>query len=166
MFWRRIFTACIICLAATLLMSGCSRAAPGPQTSAAATPSDPAAALVQRFKMGAGLESMANQVAGTTTTFAMLAQKRGIEGARQLVRDEITKSIPTYQARWDSNLASIYSKHFTAEELRSLSAQGTSSSHIDKFRSTQSAVATEMRAASSPLLQQLVTEALSNAVKR
>ena len=166
MSWRRISAASAICLAVTLLMAGCNKPTPGAQASIAAPSSDPASALVQRFKMGAGLELLANQVAGTTTTFAIIAQKHGVAGAKQLVKDEIAKTIPSYQSRWDQNLTSIYSKHFSAEELRSLAVKGTSSPHIDKFRSTQAVISTEMRAASSPMLQQLVTEALSNAVEQ
>ena len=168
MFWRRVFVAPAICLAIALLVAGCNKATPPAQASVTVTvPSeDPAASLVGRFKMGAGLESLANQVAGTTTTFATLAQKHGVAGAQQLVKDEISKVSPSYQGRWDQNLASIYSKHFSAEELRSLAAQGTSSPHVEKFRSTHAVVAAEMRVVSGPLLQQLVTEALSSAVKQ
>ncbi|UNK42532.1 hypothetical protein MNO14_00020 [Luteimonas sp. S4-F44] len=116
--------------------------------------------------MGARLESLANQAAGATTTFATLAQQHGAAKVKQLVAAEISKLIPAYQARWDRNLAMIYAKHFTPEELRSLATQGTRSPHAAKFRSTRAAVAAEMQAVSRPLLQQLVTQALRNVVGR
>ncbi|ASR43093.1 hypothetical protein BEN78_06560 [Xanthomonas citri pv. mangiferaeindicae] len=116
--------------------------------------------------MGAGLESLANRAAGATTTFATLAQQHGVAKAKQWVAGEISKLVPAYQARWDRNLATIYAKHFTADELRSLATQGTRSPHAAKFRSTQATVAAEMQEASSPLLQQLVTEALRNVLQR
>lgn len=164
MSWRRSFTLAAACLVAAVLSIGCSQVGQDPQAAVPTASGDPAVALVQRFKLGAGFESLANQAAGATTTFATLAQKHGVAGARQRVRSEISKAIPSYQRRWDQNLASIYSRHFTAEELGSLAAQGTRSPYAEKFRSTQAAIAGEMRDASSPLLQELVTGALSNAV--
>ena len=116
--------------------------------------------------MGARLESLANQAAGATTTFATLAQQHGAAEAKHLVAGEIARLVPAYQARWDRNLATIYAKHFTADELRSLATQGTRSPHAAKFRSTQAAFAAEMQAVSRPLLQQLVTQALRNVVGR
>jgi hypothetical protein len=124
---------------------------------------DPGLALVHRFKMGAGLESLATQVARTTTTFGAVSKQHGPAGAEQRVQREISKALPSYQDQWDRNLAAIYSRHFSAEELRSLATRGTSSPYAGKFTATQAAVAVEMRATSSPLLQKLVTEALTNA---
>ena len=163
--WKRIFTIHATCLVITLLVASCSKSTPAVQPAADASHDNPAAALVKRFNMGAGLESMANQVARTITTFGLIAKEHGTSEAVQVVKGEIPKSLPAYQSRWDNNLASIHSKHFSADELRSLAVQGTSSPCIAKFRSTQETVATEIRADSSPLLQQLVTKAPGNAVK-
>ncbi|MEN5059587.1 hypothetical protein [Luteimonas sp. TWI1416] len=166
MSWKHLGFGAAVCLSMALSAVGCSPAAPEAQSTIPAAGGDPAVALVQRFKMGAGLESIANQAAGATTAFATLAQRHGTAQAKRLVAGEMSKLAPAYQARWDRNLATIYAKHFTADELRSLATQGTRSPHAAKFRSTQATIAGEMRQVSSPLLRQLVTEALRNALAR
>ncbi|WP_156170577.1 hypothetical protein [Luteimonas sp. FCS-9] len=166
MSWKNLVCVAAIYVSIALSAAGCSPATPDGQTAIPAAGNDPAVALVQRFKMGAGLESLANQAAGATTTFAMLAQQHGAAEAKRLVGSEISKLLPAYQVRWDRNLATIYAKHFTADELRSLATQGTRSPHNGKFRSTQATVAAEMREVSSPLLQELVMEALRNVLQR
>jgi len=155
-----------ISVALVISLAGCSNATSATPASAVVPSDDPALTLVQRFNMGAGLESLANQVAHTTTTFGVIAQKHGPSGADQLIKAEISKALPTYQSRWNQNLALIYSKHFSAEELRSLAMLGTSSPYTDKFKSTHATVGAEMRDSSSQLLQQLVTEALTSALKQ
>jgi hypothetical protein len=166
MYWKHVALAGAVCLSMTLSAVGCNPATPEAQTAIPESEGDSAAALVERFKMGAGLESLANQAAGATTTFATLAQQHGAAEAKHLVAGEIARLVPAYQARWDRNLATIYAKHFTPDELRSLATQGTGSPDAAKFRSTQATVAADMQAVSSPLLQQLVTEALHNALQR
>ncbi|MEO7066524.1 MAG: hypothetical protein ABI114_06420 [Rhodanobacter sp.] len=157
------FVSFITCIAfATFFASGGNATLATP-LSATVPLGDPAIALVQRFNMGAGLESLANQVAHATTTFGIIAKEHGAAEANQLVKAEISKALPTYQKRWNRNLALIYSKHFSAEELRSLTALGKSSPYAGKFRSTHAVVGGEMRA--SQLLQKLVTEALTAVAK-
>ena len=162
----RIFVIFAISIAFTASLAGCNNATSATPPSVAVPSGDPALALVQRFNMGAGLESLANQVAHATTTFGVIVQKQGASEAEKLVGTEIAKAIPTYQSRWNQNLAVIYGKHFSPEELRSLATLGTSSPYADKFKSTHAAVGAEMRSASSQLLQQLVTEALASALKQ
>ena len=166
MCWKHFPYVAAVCLSIALSAAGCRPASPEAETAISTPGGDPAAVLVQRFKMGAGLESLANQAAGATTTFATLAQQHGAAEARHLVAGEIARLVPAYQARWDRNLATIYAKHFTPDELRSLATQGTGSPDAAKFRSAQATVAADMQAVSSPLLQQLVAEALHNALQR
>lgn len=163
---NRIFLIFAISITFAASLAGCNNATSATPQSAAIPSSDPALALVERFNMGAGLESLASQVAHSTTTFGVIVQKHGASEAEKLVRTEIAKAIPTYQSRWNQNLAVIYATHFSPEELRSLATLGTSSPYADKFKSTHAAVGAEMRSASSPLLQQLVTEALASALKQ
>ena len=163
---NRIFVVLTISIALATSLAGCNDATSATPPSAAVPSDDPALALVQRFNMGAGLESLANQVAHATTTFAVIVQKHGPSEAEKLVKTEISKATPSYQSRWNQNLALIYAKHFSPEELRSLATLGTGSPYADKFKSTHATVGAEMRSASSQLLQQLVTEALASALNQ
>lgn len=147
-------------------MAGCGKVPSSRQAASETLSVDPALALVQRFHMGAGLESLANDLAHSTTTYAMLVQQHGLIGADRLLKAEISMALPEYQSRWDRNLAAIYSKHFTAEELRSFAALGKGSPYVDKFNATHDAVGAEMRAASKPLLLQLTTESLLGAARK
>jgi hypothetical protein len=115
--------------------------------------------------MGNGLESLALEAARRTVTYGALVQKHGSLGAEVLVKAELAKSVQSYQPRWNANLAAIYSRHFSSEELRSLAEQGPRSPYAGKFASTHEVVGVEMRAASTALLEQVVTEALSRAAK-
>lgn len=163
---KRLFLIFVTTIAFATFFAGCSSAASATPTSATASSDDPALALVQRFDMGAGLESLANQVARKTTTFGVIAKKHGASEAINLVKAEISKALPTYQGRWNQNLALIYSKHFSAEELQSLGTLGKSSPYAGEFQSTHAAVGAEMRASSSQILKELVTEALTAAAKQ
>ncbi|KRE96784.1 hypothetical protein ASG87_15790 [Frateuria sp. Soil773] len=149
-------------LAVAAVLLALSVVAPG-GAGAAAEAGDPALALVQRFGMGRGLETLANEAAAGTVTYGSLSRKHGVAAAKQLVATEIHRLLPDYQARWEQNLAAVYAKHFAPDELRSLAAQGKRSPYAAKFSATHAAVASDMRAASSGLLRQLVTEALLRA---
>lgn len=139
------------------------------EATSASTPmpaDDPALLLVQHFHMGKGLESLANQAAHGTTTFAVIVQHHGVTEAERLLEAEIARAAPKYQNRWDQNLAAVYARHLSAEELRSLATLGASSPYAGKFQATHGAVAAEMRSASSNLLLQLVSEALASAMRK
>jgi hypothetical protein len=152
-------------LIVVLLLSGCGIQSSAGDAPANSTSSGPAATLVRRFNMGAGLESLANDNARTTTTFRMLVKRYGTRDAAQLVSEEIHKALPAYQPKWDSNLASIYAKHFSSEELRSLAAEGQRSPYRSQFAATHAEISVEMQKLSTSLLEQLVTEALTNAYR-
>jgi hypothetical protein len=157
------------CIATALLLAGCD--SPPPAAATASTPSAPAAApgatpaeaLVKRFNMGAGLESLAYDAGRSTTTFGALASQLGAAQADQRLRAEIARALPAYQQRWEHALALLYARHFSAAELSSLAAQGTASPYAARFRTVQPTVAAEMQAMSKPLLEALVTEALTRA---
>jgi len=157
------------CVATALLLAGCDSTPPAAAT--ASTPSAPAAApgpspaeaLVKRFNMGAGLASLAYDAARGTTTFGAMANQQGAAQADQRLRAEIARILPAYQQRWEHTLASLYARHLSAPELSSLAAQGTASPYAARFRTVQPTVAAEMQAMSKPLLEALVTEALTKA---
>lgn len=153
-----------IALASVLVLStaSCSRdlatASTGEQSSA-----DPAMALVKRLDIARNLESLAVQVAHSTTTYGVLVQEHGKREADLLIKREIAKALPPYQQRWEANLAGIYSRHFSAAELASLAAEGRRSPYANKLEASKAQIGAEMRKASTPLLKDLVTEALKNA---
>lgn len=157
-------------IATVLLLAGCDSTPPAAAT--ASTPSvpdaapgaSPAEALVKRFNMGAGLASLAYEAARSTTTFGAMAKQHGAAQADQRLRAEMARLLPSYQQRWEHNLASLYARHFSAAELSSLAGHGTASPHAARFRAVQPTVAAEMQAMSKPLLQALVTEALTGAM--
>lgn len=163
---NRVLALFAFFMALSAASAACAFATPAVRASAESASAAPALALVRRFNMGGGLESLANQVAHATTEFGVIAQKHGRARADQLIKAAISRALPAYQSRWNQNLALVYSRHFSAEQLRSLAILGTSSPYATKFKSTQDAVSAEMRDLSSQLLQQLVTEALANAAKQ
>lgn len=125
---------------------------------------DPALAMVERFGMGSNLEQMAVQVSKATHTYGEVVEKHGTN-APTIVRQEIHKLLPDYQLRWNQNLANAYSSHLSVDELRSLAKDGKSSPYVSKLLSAQSAVATDMKSSSTAILTDLVTKALTNAIK-
>jgi len=166
MTYKRVLVIFVTSIAFATFLAGYSDASSVTPTPAAVPSDNPALTLVQRFNMGAGLETLANQVARTTTTFGVIAKKHGASEASKLVKAEISKALPTYQSRWNQNLALIYSKHFSAAELQSLATLGTSSPYAEKFKSTHAVVGAEMHVSSSHLLKELVTEALIAVAKQ
>lgn len=154
--------AVLSCLLASSVI-GCDASKPAGKTATAASTEDVAAAFVQRYKMGAGLEALVNGVARTTATYGLLVQKHGARQADALIAREVTALLPGYQPRWDRNLATIYARHFSSEELQSLRNLGPASPHAAKVNAVEADVAQEMKTLSSPLLEQFVAEALRRA---
>ncbi len=159
----------IVC--ATMLIIGCGRGA-NPLEKGSDKPvnqelvaSNPAMALVERFNMGSNLEQMAILVAKSSHTYGMVAEKHGKENAQQVVTQEIQKLLPLYQAKWNTNLANAYAKNLSTEELRSLATEGKNSPYASKFKQVQNPVGEEMKKNSMPILTELLTEAMKNAIK-
>ena len=153
----------VVVMGMTLLLAACGDGAPPPAASVPATEpgqtaksEDPAADLVRNFGLGSNLEQMAITVATGTQTSAMLPRERVVAEVRRLV--------PQYQSRWDANLASAHAAHLSQEELRSLASKGRRSPHYGKLEEKKLAISADMKEMSSPLLQQLVSEALKGAV--
>ena len=173
---KRIYVLSIAILA--VLFSGCidstkssQEITPATESSSApaalpteAPPGDPALSLVKKLNMGSNLELMAYQVAKSTHTYGLVAQKHGTDRAEPIVKMKIKEALPQYQERWDKNLASAYSKQLSDEELRSLASQGASSPYATKLMSVRGAVAVDMKSESSSLLNDLVETALSQSV--
>jgi len=158
MIYRKLRSAAVVIAAILCIFDPGSSLASDP-----AHANDSALAFVQAANMGAGLESLALEVAHRTATYAMLVEKRSASGADALVKKELTALLPKYRPQWDRTLANVYAHHFTSGELRSLAELRSASPYVAKFNSTHQAVANDMKDAASPLLQELVTEALTRA---
>lgn len=150
--------------AMALAVTGCGNTEPSAPPALSSTPSphaqeatDPAADFVRNFRLGSNLESMAVSTAAMTHTYATLP--------RMSVISEIRRLTPKYQPQWDANLAKAHSNHLSENELRSLALEGQRSPHYSSLEKHKSAISADMKEMSSPILQQLVVEALSNASK-
>jgi len=122
--------------------------------------SDAALSMVKTLGLGNNLGQMSLHVATTTQTFRIIAQELGNEKAIALVKKDLENVLPKYQEQWDKNLAQSYSEHFNSTELRSITNEKQSSQYFPKFKSKQSEVGRSMRAKSTAVLTELVTEAM------
>ena len=98
---------------------------------------DPAAAFVEHFNWGTGLQPLAAQLAHGTTTFGTFVLQHGAAAEESRVAAEIAKALAKYQGRWHQHLAAVYAKHLPETELRSLMAQGNTSPYTGKSQATQ-----------------------------
>lgn len=161
---RNILRLALLLAVMTPAIIGCGKTEHSEPPTPSATPSlhaqeatDPAADFVRNFRLGSNLESMAVSTAAMTQTYATLP--------RMSVISEIRRLTPKYQDQWDANLAKAHSNHLSEKELRSLALEGQRSPHYSSLEKHKSAISADMKEMSSPILQQLVVEALSNASK-
>ena len=133
---------------------------------AAPTSQEAALEFVRKQRVGANLSGIALATATRTQTYSMLTSKLGADQARALVQSELAALLPQYQPVWDKNLATAYAKHFSAEELQSLAADGRTSKFAGKVSERQSVVGSDVRATSEPVLKSLVTEAMKSAFEK
>jgi len=126
----------------------------------------PAMELVQRQQLGSNLKTIALATAQQTETFAMLASKVGAPKAKTLVSKELDSHAREFAPKWNQNLADIYARHFTADELASLAAEGKKSKYADKMVAQQGAIGGEMRRASTPILISYVTASMKTALSK
>lgn len=118
--------------------------------------------FVTTQRIGNNLAQMAFAVASRTQTFQILSKELGLAEARKRVEQEIAALAPGYQEQWDKNLAATYAKHFSPEELASLTADGPRSQYASKLASMQKVVGDDMRAASQPMLTEMLKVVLQN----
>lgn len=119
--------------------------------------------FVLRRELGANLKGLALAAALRTQTYAGLVSRIGEAEARSRVSNELASALVKYQYRWNQNLAYVYAKHFTADELVSLTAQGNESPYANKLKEQRSVVGADLRAASEPIVTELVTEVMNKA---
>lgn len=120
--------------------------------------------FVTRHGVGRNLPNIALAAATRTQTFATLTSTLGTDNARRVMRREIEALVPSFQTRWNENLAATYAKHFTTEELASLAAEGKHSKYTSTLAARRAEVGASMRATSEVIITELVTEAMKNAV--
>jgi hypothetical protein len=139
-------------------------ALPDAEHDALASEADESAqAFVQDRHLGESLGWLGYQVASRTATFASIVEAIGKTQAQALVKGELERLQPAFQAQWDRNLADAYAQFFTADELRSLNTGEGTQMLANKLRAKQNEVGVEMKARSAELLQNFVSQALDNA---
>jgi hypothetical protein len=126
----------------------------------------PALAFVTGFRIGSNLPSFALSAANQTETYRILVSALGAARARQLVEAEVALLVPRYQHRWDLHLAAVYNKHFSTEELLSLTTQGPRSQYTIRLATLQPLIGNEIREASQDLLQEILKHALQQVLMK
>jgi len=132
----------------------------------AADADDAALAFVQERHLGESLGWLGYQVASRTVIFASIVQTQGRNQAQALVRDELQRLQPEYQAQWDRNLAAAYAQSFTPDELRALNKGDGPPMLANKLKVRQNDVGMDMKARSADLLQDFVSRAMDSALKK
>jgi hypothetical protein len=124
-----------------------------------------ATSLVEQQQLGRNLISLGWIVAIQTTTFAVLVNNLGQDGAATMLRAKLEAHRGAYQKVWDSNLAAAYANHLTVDELHSLAKYGSNSPYASRVHDVQNDVGREMESASKSILTSYVSEALMDALK-
>ena len=130
---------------------------------AMAAPEDDALAFVEATGVGKNLPHMAIMVASNMQTYRTMVKDIGEEKANFLTKKHIQEAVDKYKKQWDRNLAQSYLEFFSAEELNSIVSEKYNSPYFNKFRSKQNEVGTSMQKRSGQLLQNIVSEAMTNA---
>jgi len=160
MTFRKPVCAAALTLVFVLLISVSSTFARNAQASEV---DDSALAFVQERHLGESLGWLGYQVASRTPTFGSIVEAIGKTQAQALVKDELQRLQPQFQAQWDRNLAAAYAQSFTAEELRAMNKGDDPPMLANKLRAKQNDVGMEMKARSADLLRDFVSQALNNA---
>lgn len=127
---------------------------------------DSALAFVEDRHLGESLGWLGYQVASRTATFGSIVEAVGKNEAQILVKDELQRLQPQFQAQWDRNLATAYAQSFSAEELRALNRGDGQPMLANKFKAKQNDVGMDMKSRSADLLRDFVSLALNNATAR
>ncbi|WP_122665961.1 hypothetical protein [Pseudomonas viridiflava] len=127
---------------------------------------DSALAFVEDRHLGESLGWLGYQVASRTATFGSIVEAVGKTEAQVLVKDELQRLQPQFQAQWDRNMAASYAQSFTAEELRALNRGDNQPMLANKFKAKQNDVGMDMKTRSADLLKEFVSQALNNALAR
>lgn len=129
-----------------------------------ATPTESAAAeFIQRQHLGRNLKMLAASAAPRTQTFSMMASNLGQSETQLLVSKELDARADQFQEQWNANLATIYARHFTPEELASLTSEGRNSPYANNLVAKQEVISAEMQQLSTPILTAYLSAAMNGA---
>ena len=92
----------------------------------------------------------------------MIVSKIGPVRAESILKTELTKSTDKYQDQWNKNLAHVYLKYFSVDELNSLSKDKQKSPYAKKMVKKLREISSSMQSKSNGLLKTIVTEAITN----
>lgn len=160
MMFRKPVTGAALTLVVALLISVSSTSA---RTAQASEVDDSALAFVSERHLGDSLGWLGYQVAARTVTFGAIVEAIGKTQAQALVKDELQRLQPQFQAQWDRNLAAAYAQSFTADELRAMNKGDDPPMLANQLRAKQNDVGMDMKARSADLLRDFVSQALNNA---
>ncbi|QEI07699.1 hypothetical protein FXN63_19045 [Pigmentiphaga aceris] len=137
-----------------------------PAVSSANSAQDAAYSFVTKQRLGHNFETTARGLIEESAPYMGLVQQLGAVKAKRLVSDEFNARIDVYLTRWERSLANVFAKHFTAQELSSLTAEGGASAHRAKFVQKQTVIEQDISAATKPVLKEFVTEVLGRAMAK
>ena len=98
--------------------------------------------------------------------YRSIVRSVGLDEAAVIVKEEIRRIRPKYQARWDRNLAAAYAESFAPNELESIAVMGRASPYAGKLSAMRNEVGRSMQEKSTGLLNEILTEALKAALAR
>jgi len=120
-----------------------------------------AVTFIRQRGLSANIYLLTASSASATTTYKTIQQERGAEIAQKQLNSAMRQVVPKYQPEWDRVMGDIYSRHFSTEELTSLTTLGTKSPAVPKLYAEQNAIGPEMQKALQPLLTSVVAEVIS-----
>jgi len=120
-----------------------------------------AISFIRQRGLSANIYLLTASSASATTTYKMIQEERGVEIAQKQLNAAMRQIVPKYQPEWDRIMGDIYSKHFSTDELTSLTTLGTKSPFVPKLYAEQNVLGPEMQKALQPLLTSVVTEVVS-----
>jgi hypothetical protein len=122
--------------------------------------------MVRELRLGQNLGDMSYRLSKVTTTYQGLAGKVGPQKADEMLRAELSISVPRHQDQWDRSLAKAWAPLMTSNEFDSVAAEKQKSPYAAKFSSLQNQAGAAMKADSEKLLVIVMTEALNRAFER
>lgn len=134
--------------------------------SAFAQTDESALKMVKSLRIGENLMSMSYQAALLTTTQQGIAKSLGVKRANEVLKEELSITVPKYQDEWNRNLAQAYSGLLTPEEFESLAVLKQQSPYMQKFLAARVKAGTAMQAKSKDLLIKVVSEALNSSFRK
>lgn len=129
---------------------------------AQASPENSAIHFIETLGIGNNLKVISASAARDTKTYNMIVSKIGPVRAESILKTELTKSTDKYQDQWNKNLAHVYLKYFSVDELNSLSKDKQKSPYAKKMVKKLREISSSMQSKSNGLLKTIVTEAITN----